>query len=247
MAKRRDFNQRQSDSTSSPPQTQAAAEERKKRPRDPDKPGWHPAVRFFVSLLLVLHMAAVFVAPWNLSTEAALPPGYGETDAQGNPIADPPPESSVWQRPVVVRWLAAHLRHYQNLTYINHGHEYCSPNPAGSHVLRYEVRQPDGSLEEGVLPNRKEQWPRLLYHRHLMLAEQAETLGPKMGLYYADHLAALHGAPVHLEWVFHKTISPDRVLDGTPLDAPSTYRVLGVVDGSVPVEPIEVPEPEEQP
>lgn len=189
---------------------------------------WHGVWRTLVSLLVIAHLSAVFSAPWDLATGDALPPGY--MPASDQPQL-PPPNSTAWQEPLVPRTLRRFYRHYLNLLYLNHGYEFFAPDPAGTHVIGYRVTQPDGSTVAGRFPDLKDQWPRLLYHRHMMLAEQTEMMGPESGRQYADYLATRYGGPSRIDWVIHLLLSPQQVLEGTPLDAQSTYKVLASVNG----------------
>jgi hypothetical protein len=187
---------------------------------------WGPLVRWLVSLLVVLHLAAVVSAPWNLATADALPPGYGFQQP-------PPPESIVWQKPVVPRRLHKFFHDYLNLLYLNHGYEFFAPDPAGTHVIDYQVTPPDGQLRKGRFPSHDEQWPRLLYHRHMMLAEQTQmpVMGPRAGQHYADYLATRYGGTSQLQLKIHTLLPPQRVANQTPLDAPSTFQVMGTATG----------------
>lgn len=192
---------------------------------------WHPFWRWSVSLLVVLHLTAVFCAPWDLMTFDALPPGYmPPTDAMGRPQPTPR-ESIVWQRPVVTRGLHHFFHDYLNVLYLNHGYEFFAPDPSGTHVIDFQVTQADGKVVEGRLPSVDAQWPRLFYHRHMMLAEQTQLMGPQSGQQYADHLATLHGGPSQMQLKMHLLLPPHRVADETPLDAPSTYKTIGTVTG----------------
>lgn len=194
---------------------------------------WHPFWRWLVSLLVVLHLTAVFSAPWDLATGEALPPGYEmPTDASGRPLPLPL-ESVVWQEPVVTRALHGFFHNYLNLLYLNHGYEFFAPDPAGTHVIDYQVTQADGTVVEGRLPSHEGQWPRLLYHRHMMLAEQTQmpAMGPQSGQQYADHLATLYEGASHLQLRMHLLLPPHQVANNMPLDAPSTFRLIGEVEG----------------
>jgi hypothetical protein len=104
---------------------------------------WSPSLRGAVSVLLGLHLAAVFVAPWS----------------------SPPPSSDLAQ--VCARWFAPYL----NLFFLNHGYRFFAPNPGPSHLVRYELELPDGTTKEGRFPDADSHWPRLLYHRHFMISE----------------------------------------------------------------------------
>jgi hypothetical protein len=129
------------------------------------------AVRAAVSLLVLLHVAAVFVGPWAM-----------------------PPASLLGTK------VGAAFQPYLDVLSLGNGYRFFAPEPGPSHLVRYEVTQPDGTLVEGFFPNRQEHWPRLLYHRHFMLSEFANTLGSgpenKLGEAYAkgyaEHLANVH-------------------------------------------------------
>lgn len=224
MSKKRPDNQ--------PPPPQAKQPPAREPQPKPTRPAsglpWHAAWRWLVSLLVIAHMAAVVSAPWSLSTRDALPPGY--TAPAGQPEV-PPSNSSVWQEPVVPRSLHRFFRHYLNLIYMNHGYEFFAPDPAGTHLISYRVTKPDGTSVEGRFPDLEAQWPRLLYHRHMMLAEQTQMMGRASGQHYADHLATLHGGSSRIEWMIHMLLSPQQVKAGTPLDDRSTYQVIVPLDG----------------
>ena len=94
----------------------------------------------------------------------------------------------------------------------------------------FQVMPADGKVVEGRLPSLDLQWPRLFYHRHMMLAEQTRLM-EESALHYANHLATLHGGPSQLELKMHLLLPPHRVADETPLDAPSTFQSIGAVTG----------------
>lgn len=193
---------------------------------------WHPAWRWLVSLLIVIHLLALFVAPWDLSTEPALPPGYvPPVDAAGRPLPPPAMDSPLWQQPVLTRKLRRLFRHYLNLAYLNHGYQFFAPDPGGSHLIRYQVWNAEGAeIASGKFPDLQTEWPRLFYHRYMMLAAQTGDMGEESGRLYARHLLRTYGGKrARLEWVLHKLLSPRQVLDGTPLDDKSTYVVLAEI------------------
>ncbi|MCH2115798.1 MAG: hypothetical protein MK171_12920 [Pirellulales bacterium] len=217
---------------------------RRQSPPPASELAWHPLWRFLVSLLVAGHLLAVFVAPWDLATGPALPPGYmPTTDSLGRPQRPAPKQ---WQEPLVTRSLRNFFNHYLNLLYLNHGYEFFAPDPVGTHEIDYHVTRSDGQIVEGTFPDLSTQWPRLYYHRHMMLAEQSEMINnqlvmmaeqtgvrkPFSGQVFAEHLATLHGGRARLKLKIHMLLSPDSVLAGTRLDDPSTYRLLGTVDGS---------------
>jgi hypothetical protein len=77
--------------------------------------------------------------------------------------------------------IRAALRPYVEFAFLDHGYFFFAPNPGPSHLLRAKLEFDDGRPPlEITLPDRTRHWPRLLYHRHFMLAEQ----------YHADFLPA---------------------------------------------------------
>jgi len=56
--------------------------------------------------------------------------------------------------------------------YLDHGYSFFAPRIVGGHLVHYKVEFADGRAPiEGTFPDKQEQWPRLFYHRHFMLAE----------------------------------------------------------------------------
>ena len=88
-------------------------------------PDARPAVRAVVSLLVMLHVAAVFVGPW------AMPPNSRLAVAVGR----------VFQP-------------YLDVLSLGNGYRFFAPEPGPSHLVRYEVTLDDGTLVEGSFPNR---------------------------------------------------------------------------------------------
>ncbi|MAT72793.1 MAG: hypothetical protein CMJ58_25210 [Planctomycetaceae bacterium] len=214
---------------------------REKRPRDPSMP-WGPWLRALVSAAILWHLTAVFVPPWFLwiapdhKATPNTPPGELVRDAQGN---DVPPErwESVGvarQWPPLVSWLNDIVFHYANLLYINNGYEFFSPNPSVAHVVDYEVMDDAGqTIAEGRLPDLRDQWPRLFYHRHMMLVEQTQTPDVPPPLRdVADTagewlLTKYGGESVRMTLRIHHLLTPKQVRDGMATDDPSTYEEFG--------------------
>jgi hypothetical protein len=64
---------------------------------------------------------------------------------------------------------------YRDAFYLNQQHSFFAPNVGPGHLIHYELFDQNGRvLEDGALPDKKEHRPRLFYHRHMMLADQAE-------------------------------------------------------------------------
>ena len=115
--------------------------------------GWSITLRVVVSGLLVFHVLAVFVPPFTFATTSG--PGTG------SPFAEP---------------LMRALKPYTDVVYLDHGYFFFAPNPGPSHLLRAKLEFADGRpTKELMFPDRSQHWPRLLYHRHFMLAEQLHS------------------------------------------------------------------------
>jgi hypothetical protein len=222
----------------------AAKPKEPKAPRAPRKPSpwpWGPMWRVLVSLLIVLHVAAVFSAPWYIQLadvfEPALPPGRIPRDAQGRsiPLEQLDPRQYPPQRAVVPQAISGFFWHYANLLYINNGYDFFSPDPVFSHLIRYEVFDASNkTVAEGEFPNRLQQWPRLLYHRYMMLVDQSSSpMNADKGWEnkIADALLAKYnGTRVHLTKIRHHLLMPTEVQAGELLTDKSTYEVLGEMD-----------------
>jgi len=156
-----------------------------------------PHVRAVVSVLLALHLLAVFMAPLAARPNASEISSY------------------------LVSWFQPYL----DTTYLNHGYGFFSPDPGSSFIIRFEVELPDGTVKQGVLPDRNVHWPRLLYHRHFMLTSQSEIL-PGLPEAYARHLQhEFNARRVKLQLVEHIPATPQNVLDGRALTDPRSYVV----------------------
>ena len=174
-------------------------------------------LRVVVSLLVTLHLLAVFIGPYAMPQQAS-------------PLAGD------------VRTV---LRPYVDALYLNNGYRFFAPEPGPSHLIRYELQLANGTEMKGQFPDRKVNRPRLLYHRYFMLSEFANTLvvpedAPAetakaerevFELYvrsYARHLAIKHNAKqVKLTLVEHLLPGIDSVgRDRMALDDPRLYQEL---------------------
>lgn len=147
------------------PQPEAtAAPQPKAKPRKPGQ--MHFALKLFLSLLIAWHVSAVFLAPFSIPPSSTLVRDV----AQGT-----------WKLPVPfagVVELGQPMQWYLDLLYINHGYHFFAPEPGNGHLIRYQVFDSGGRvMKEGEFPNKKDNWPRLLYHRYFMLADQCEVAG----------------------------------------------------------------------
>jgi hypothetical protein len=100
-----------------------------------------------ISFLLVLHLLAICTEPFALFTRGS----------NGlSPAALP---------------IRKRMAPYIEIAYLNHGYFFFAPNPSPSHLLECSLKSSNGEQSRLRLPDRRAQWPRLLYHRHFMLAE----------------------------------------------------------------------------
>lgn len=179
--------------------------------RPPPDSFWRdPSVRRIVSILLVLHLVAIASVP--LAMHPASPLCVG-----------------TWRL----------FRPYLDVFYLNHGFHFFAPDPGPSHLIRFELDFEDGQHSEGIFPNPREHSPRLLYHRHFMLSEEANRLAvdesradalKTLTQSFAEHLLATHNASkVRLFLRRHFVPTPEQVSGGMSLDAPELYaeRPLG--------------------
>lgn len=186
-------------------------------------------LRLTLSVVLVWHVAVVFLSPLSVPPASQLVTDIAQSRA--------------------VRW-------YTDSLYLNHGYHFFGPEPPINQLVRYRVTDPAGEvLAEGEFPDKSQQWPRLLYHRHMMLADQA-ALGPpdipapewlRLTLRgYGRHLLREYGGDrVGLEYVRHQPLSPLAVLDGADPNAPELFVWAMRVDETAAEmdEPLPVPPP----
>ena len=172
-------------------------------------PGW----RAVLSVLIAVHLLAVFLGPW------AMPP-------HGSDLA---------------RALAGWMQPYLEGVSLNNGYRFFAPEPGPGHLVRYEVTAGDGPAIEGHFPDLATERPRLLYHRYFMLSEflnsishpAAAELADKYGESYANHLIHQYDAQ-HLKLYLrqHRLPTMEEVRGGMQLDDPSLYEERLVVEWS---------------
>ncbi len=167
--------------------------------------------RRLVSLWLAFHLLAVVLPPLSV-----------------DPGGNSPLIGSAMQ---AVAWYVGPLN-------LNHGYRFFGPDPPlVSYLIHYEAELPDGAVIEDTLPDHRKFWPRLFYHRHLMLTSrlQAADLPPEHPLQqmlarpyaesYARHLAWRHQARVvRLYLVQHRAPGVEEVRRGMRLTDPQLYR-----------------------
>jgi hypothetical protein len=205
-----------------PPGLERDAPAQQQRPRS-RKQGQMPlVVKVIVSLLVSWHITAVFLAPLSIQPSSPLVVEIAQ------------------QRPM--QW-------YLDALYLNHGYHFFAPEPSNGHLIRYQVMDDrNGILAQGEFPSKKDNWPRLLYHRYFMLADQCEVAAPTEAeanqwrdtylKAYARELLREHpsAATVRVERVVHfplRAIDAIKINDDEslqqyrdqPLNYPPTYQV----------------------
>lgn len=171
-----------------------------------------PALRVVISLVIVWHFAGIFLAALSI------------------PISSPLVMRLV-QRPPM-QW-------YLDALYMNHGHSFFAPEIGPGHVIRYELLDQSGRpIEQGELPNRKLDWPRLYYHRHMMLADQSEMPVDNKQLSddwqrkylraYGQHLLSLNenAQSARLQRIAHWPLPRDLAEKGVKATDPKGYELL---------------------
>ncbi len=103
--------------------------------------------KILFSILIVAHLLAIVAEPFAFFTRGA---------NSASPAALP---------------IRANLAPYVEFAYLNHGYFFFAPNPGPSHLLECQLTSASGEQSRLRLPDLRAQWPRLLYHRHFMLAE----------------------------------------------------------------------------
>lgn len=173
---------------------------------------WSRWVRVLVSVAIVWHLFAVFITPFSI----------------------PPYTSGLVQRLALSNYVTWYIRPL----YLNQGYHFFAPDPEATYIVRYRVVGADGKEILGQLPDLDKQWPRLRYHRYMMLANQAQLtlrgepveqrVRAMLRVYARELLREYEGTEARVEHVVHNILRPADVLDGTKLDDPRTYQVLAV-------------------
>ncbi|MCC9600073.1 hypothetical protein LOC67_05830 [Stieleria sp. JC731] len=126
--------------------------------------------RLLISAVIVFHLLAV-----------ALPPLAFQTMTVDGPS------------PMISR-LIKPFEGYGEFLHMNRGYAFFAPDPGPSHLIQAAIIDSDGSITEQMFPDLKQQWPRLLYHRHFMLSEFLHESywppGPPDEMFQTDRAAA---------------------------------------------------------
>lgn len=156
-----------------------------------------------LNLWIVFHVFSVFIAP------AGMPPA-SPLLVDAARVAEP----------------------YNQLLFLNHGYHYFAPDPGASTLVEYEIPREGDIPIRGRFPN-PSLFPRLLYHRYFMLAENVRAFPMETQesvLHgYAMHFAEQHNSDrIQLSFIQHEPSSIARLLAGGLLNDPETYSVLPI-------------------
>lgn len=175
-------------------------------------PSWW--LRLAISAVLLWHLFVVFISPLSVPPASQLVVDIAQSQA--------------------VRW-------YSDSLYLNHGYHFFGPEPPVNQLVRYTVTDAAGqTVAEGEFPNTNQQWPRLLYHRHMMLADQS-SLGPpdmrsddwrNLSLRaYGRRLLRVHGGDrVRVDCVRHNLQYPGQALADEDPNAPEMFAAVASVE-----------------
>ncbi len=108
--------------------------------------------RILLSLCVICQLLAVIAEPFQFFTRS--PRGVSEAAIPVRTVLTP----------------------YIEFAYLNHGYFFFAPEPGPSHLMDCRLTFDDGRKANLRFPDRKAQWPRLLYHRHFMMAENLHQL-----------------------------------------------------------------------
>ncbi len=123
---------------------------------------------------------------------------------------------------------ASVARPYNQVMFLNHGYHYFAPDPGASTLISYAVEKPGDVPVKGRFPT-TDIWPRLLYHRYFMLAENLGAFHPEMqdDVYaaYAKHFAKQNNSDsISLSLLRHHPSSISRIQAGGKLSDPETFE-----------------------
>ena len=188
------------------------------QPKGASPAGFSLWLRVLLSIGLAWHLFAVFISPLSVQPSSEVIARL----AQPYQFVD-------WPNYLGTQW-------YTDPLYLNHGYHFFAPEPPVNQLIRYTVLDESGSvLAEGEFPNKEQQWPRLYYHRHMMLADQAglapggspdESLRLSLRSYARYLLRRHEGTEARLDCVRHGHLIPFDVIAGADPNAPETFSFV---------------------
>lgn len=154
------------------------------------------------SCLIAAHLAAVFAAPASVAPSSPL-----------------------------FRYMWTVFSPYLYAVNLNNGYHFFAPEPGASTLLEYRGLTPEGEMKHGVLPDKQQMRPRLLYHRYFMLTEYLGSYSPQdpgrqliIHNYARQLLQSMGLTQVELKLVRHRPSSRQEILIGERLDSGETFE-----------------------
>lgn len=186
-------------------------------------------VRLLLGVWLAWHVFVLFISPFSVPPASQLVIDIAQSPA--------------------VRW-------YSDSLYLNHGYHFFGPEPPVNQLVRWRVTDSGGqTVAEGEFPNNSQQRPRLFYHRHMMLADQA-SLGPpdiapdewlRLSMRaYGRNLLRVHGGErVTVDCVRHNLLFPSQSQRGDDPNAPDLFIPVASIEETAAglEQPLPVPAP----
>jgi hypothetical protein len=126
-------------------------EPKKPQPKPEGEPpsGWPSWAKAIVSVIVVWHLLVVFLSALAKTPTSPLMMNIANS--------------------AIMRW-------YSEPLYLNHGYSFFAPEPGPGHVIEYTLYdKANNQIETFRYPSKREQWPRLYYHRFMMLADQIDA------------------------------------------------------------------------
>lgn len=111
-----------------------------------------PKLRLLISCLVIGHLMAIVLPPLAFQTRGAAG-------------SSPSVSAAIWP-----------VRHYAEAIHTDRGYAFFAPDPGPSHLIQAIIEPGTPEQKEVFLPSHSEHWPRLLYHRHFMVAEYLNEL-----------------------------------------------------------------------
>jgi hypothetical protein len=159
-------------------------------------------LKVFASCFIAAHLVAIFVAPASVAPTSPL-------------------ISSTWSA----------FSTYLYGVNLNHGYHFFAPEPGASTLLEYRGTTSEGEMKHGILPDKQQMRPRLLYHRYFMLTEYLGSFNSgdptRQPLIYnfARQLLENEGLDqVELKLVRHRPSTRQEILIGDELDSSETFE-----------------------
>jgi hypothetical protein len=160
------------------------------------------AIKVLASCCIAAHLGAIFVAPASVAPTSPM---------------------------IYSTWSACSSYLYN--TNLNHGYHFFAPEPGASSLLEYRGKTSDGEIKHGVLPDKQQMRPRLLYHRYFMLTEYLGSFADDDPARqpvihnFARQLLENEGLDqVELKLVRHRPSTRQEILIGEDLNSAETYE-----------------------